>query len=336
VQNIKNLKSMINRRTFISLTGAAAAFTAMPVYLGFGSESKKSKLKKPDSRFGGVQIGAITYSWRSLPGNAEDTLKYCLQCGISSIELMGNTAELFAGIPQPGIQRPGIDATQEQLEAFKKAMKENTEIQHKWRLTAPISKYEDLRRMYNAAGVNIHIAKFSPENWSDEEIDYTFRAAKAMGARGVSTEIGEVSARKLGPLARKHGMQVVLHQHLQPGQPGWTFEEFLDMSPDNMLNFDAGHYFGATGLHPNGIIEKLHNRIASVHIKDKTGPKGNPPNTNMEWGKGETPLKDILLLIRKNKWPINMDIELEYPVPEGSDAVKEVKKCVDFCRSVLI
>ena len=130
-------------------------------------------------------------------------------------------------------------------------------------------------------------------------------------------------------------MYAIFHQHLQPGEPGWNFDKFLDYSPANMLNFDAGHYFGATGLHPNGIIERLHNRIVSIHLKDKTGPKGNPANTNMPWGKGQTPIADILLLIKKNKWPIYVDIELEYPVPEGSDAVAEVNKCVEFCKAIL-
>ncbi len=53
-------------------------------------------------------------------------------------------------------------------------------------------------------------------------------------------------------------------------------------------------------------------------------------------GKGETPIADILLLLQKNKWPIKVDIELEYPVPDGSDAVAEVKKCVEFCRDILV
>jgi sugar phosphate isomerase/epimerase len=247
---------------------------------------------------------------------------------------MSNTAELYAGLPQ-GPARPPRDATEEQRAAFQNAMKGMAEAQKKWRISASMNKFEELRKMYKKAGVKIHIAKFSPENWSDEEIDYSFRAAKALGAKGVSTEIGDVTAKKLGPFAQKYGMQVILHQHLQPGQAGWTFEKFLEMSPNNMLNFDAGHYFGATGLHPNGIIEKLHDRITSIHIKDKTGPKGNPPNTNMEWGKGETPIADILLLLKKNKWAINVDIELEYNIPEGSDAVAEVKKCVEYCRKIL-
>jgi sugar phosphate isomerase/epimerase len=335
MENKNNSNSQVSRRRFISLTAAAATLAVVPGNFSFGAEPDQVKAKKPNSKFGGVQIGAITYSWRSMPSGAEDVLKYCLEGGISSIELMSNTAEQFAGLPQVAMQRPARDASEEQRAAFQKATKENSEAQRKWRISAPMSKFEELRKMYNKAGVNIHIAKFSPENWSDEEIDYSFRAAKAMGAKGVSTEIGDISAQKLGPFARKYGMKVVLHQHMQPGQAGWTFEKFLEMSPENMLNFDAGHYFGATGLHPNGIIERLHDRIASIHIKDKTGPKGNPPNTNMEFGKGETPVADILNLLKKNKWPINVDIELEYPIPEGSDAVKEVKKCVDYCRKIL-
>jgi sugar phosphate isomerase/epimerase len=330
------MTNQVSRRKFLGLTAAAAAFAVLPFENANGTESEQTKKgKKPNSKFGGVQIGAITYSWRSMPGTAEDTLKYCLACGISSIELMGNVPESYAGLPQSNISRPGRNATEEEKAAYEKAAKQLAEEQKKWRSTVPMTKFEELRKMYNDAGVKIHIVKFSPENWSDEEIDYAFKAAKTMGARGVSTEIGDKSAQKLGPFAAKYGMYNILHQHLQPGEPGWNFDKFLDYHPANMLNFDAGHYFGATGLHPNGLIERLHKRIFSIHMKDKTGKTGNPPNTNMAWGKGETPISDILLLLKKQKWPIFVDIELEYPVPEGSDAVQEVKKCVEFCRNIL-
>jgi sugar phosphate isomerase/epimerase len=331
---MENEKKLVSRREFLGLTAAAAAFAFVPAAPVSASDVLKPRNKKPNSKFGGVQVGAITYSWRSMSPTAEDTLKYCLACGISSIELMSNTAELYAGIPQAPA-RPPRDASEEQKAAFQKAMQEASLAQENWRKTVSMDKFEELRKIYKAAGVKIHIAKFSPENWSDEEIDYAFRAAKALGAKGVSTEIGDLSAQKLGFFAQKYRLKVILHQHLQPGQEGWTFEKFLEMSPANMLNFDAGHYFGATGLHPNGIIEKLHDRIASIHLKDKTGKNGTPSNTNMEWGKGETPIADILLLIQKNKWPINVDIELEYPIPEGSDAVEEVKKCVEYCKGIL-
>ncbi|HOO99792.1 MAG TPA: sugar phosphate isomerase/epimerase [Bacteroidales bacterium] len=329
----EEIKKDLSRRKFITMTAGAASLALIPfdissAYLAGAGQGK------PDSKFGGVQIGAITYSWRSMSPTAEDTLKYCIDCGISSIELMSNTIELYAGIPQAPPRLPR-EAGEEQRAAYQKASAEVREKQRHWRTTVAMTRFEELRKMYKKAGVKIHIAKFSPESWSDEEIEYAFRAAKALGAKGVSTEIGEKACEKLGPVAEKHGMYAIMHQHLQPGQPGWTFEKFLAYSPAIMLNFDAGHYFGATGLHPGELIERLHDRIFTVHMKDKTGPKGNPPNTNMEWGKGETPIKDILLLLQKNRWPIGVDIELEYPVPEGSDAVKEVKKCVEYCRNIL-
>jgi len=336
MENSKKSTNQFSRRKFLGLTAAAAAFSILPGNLNYTGKFKDQKGNKPDSKFGGVQVGAITYSWRSMPGSAEDILQYCLSDGISSIELMGDVAEKYAGLPQ-GPARPaeGVLLSDSEIAAFEKASKEAIEAQRKWRISAPMEKYEALRKMYNDAGVNIHIAKFSPENWSDKEIEYSFKAAKALGAKGVCNEIGDNAAMRMGPIAQKLGMYAILHQHLQPGEPGWTFDKFLDYYPANMLNFDVGHYYGATGLHPNGIIERLHNRIVSIHLKDKTGTKGNPPNTNMPWGKGETPIADILLLIKKNKWPIYVDIELEYPVPEGSDAVAEVRKCVEFCKAIL-
>lgn len=329
-------KNQVSRRKFLGLTATAATLAIIPGNFRFANELQQTKPGKPNSKFGGVQIGAITYSWRSMPGNADEVLQYCLKDGISSIELMGDVAEKYAGLPQ-GPVRParGVVLSDAEKAAFDKASKDALEAQRKWRISLPLKKYEDLRKMYNDAGVKIHIVKFSPENWSDEEIDYSFKSAKALGAKGVCNEIGDNACKRMGPIARKNNMFAIFHQHLQPGEPGWAFDKFLDYSPANMLNFDAGHYFGATGLHPNGIIERLHKRIVSVHLKDKTGPKGNPANTNMAWGKGETPIADILLLLKKEKWPINVDIELEYPVPEGSDAVTEVKKCVEFCRKIL-
>ena len=47
-----------------------------------------------------MQIGTITYSYRSMPDqSAEATLKYIVDSGISGIELMGGPVESFAGAP---------------------------------------------------------------------------------------------------------------------------------------------------------------------------------------------------------------------------------------------
>ena len=66
-----------------------------------------------------------------------------------------------------------------------------------------------------------------------------------------------------------------------------------------------------------------------------------PPTTpehgekNLPWGVGETPINEILQMVKKNKWTMPATIELEYQVPEGSDAVKEVAKCLEYCRAAL-
>src|SRR5580693_9571182 len=61
-------------------------------------------LARPNSNFDGVQIGVITYSYRSMPGanDAEALLKYIVDSGISGIELMGPAAEIYAGSPASG------------------------------------------------------------------------------------------------------------------------------------------------------------------------------------------------------------------------------------------
>jgi sugar phosphate isomerase/epimerase len=328
-------EKVLSRRHFIET--AAVAVSAASLANATPAVKALAAAEKPNSNFGGVQIGAITYSWRSMPQSPEDIIRYCTLAGISSIELMGNVAENYAGLP-PGPQRParGANQTDEERAAFKKAAAEAAEARRKWRASAPMAKFEELRKLFNNAGISIHIAKFSPGAWSDEEIDYSFKAAKALGAKAVCDEIGEEACKRMGPIAEKNKMYAVFHQHRQPAEPGWTFDRFLAYSPAIMLNFDVGHYFGCTGLHPNPVIERLHDRILSLHIKDFTGPKSTPPDTNQVWGKGETPLADVLKLVQKKKWPINCDIELEYDIPADSDAAKEVKKCVDFSRAILL
>lgn len=149
-------------------------------------------------------------------------------------------------------------------------------------------------------------------------------------------EISENAAKRMAPFAEKHNLYVIFHNHGQPGDPDFSFDKILSYGPKLMLNLDVGHYFGATGENPCILITRLHDRIASLHIKDKTGPNTIVPDKNQQFGMGQTPVVEILQLIQKNKWPITCDIKLEYPIPEGSDAVKEVAKCVDYCRSALL
>lgn len=366
----KQCTGSFSRHKFIGTAAIAAiAFTLTTV--GCKNETTgKNEIStdinsKPDSRFGGVQIGVITYSWRDQPGTAEDILKYCKESGVSSVELMGDAVENFAGLPPsptelpdplPAAAQARLDGMLKDykvtLDQFRKMVEPSvwpmvvagivgtTEEQLKWRLSTSMTKFEDLRKMYNDAGVDIHIVKLSPAGWSDAEIDFAFNVAKAMGAKGITDESGIETAKRLCPFAEKHGMFVILHNHFQFADENFNIDEILATSPAIMLNFDCGHYFGSTGLNPVDFIEKYHNRIFSLHLKDKTGPNTTPPNENQVWGQGEVPLADVLLLLKKHAdeegWPKYCDIELEYPVPIWSNSVKEVKTCVAFAKQILL
>ena len=86
----------ISRRRFIGSAALAAAGVAFASKAGFAASLFQSK---PDSKINGVQIGVITYSYRSMPGSAEQLLQYIIQDNINTIELMGDAAEAFAGAP---------------------------------------------------------------------------------------------------------------------------------------------------------------------------------------------------------------------------------------------
>jgi sugar phosphate isomerase/epimerase len=199
-----------------------------------------------------------------------------------------------------------------------------------------MDKFKEMRKLFNKKGVKIDILKLGDKSWSDAEIDYAFNACKALGARGITMEISEEAGKRMAPFAEKHNLYAIFHNHGQPGDPNFSFDKVLAYGPKLMLNLDFGHYFGATGVNPCILIERLHDRIASLHVKDKTGPKASDPNKNQQFGKGDTPVIEILQLVQKNKWPITCDIELEYTLPQGSDALKEVTKCVDYCRAALL
>jgi sugar phosphate isomerase/epimerase len=277
---------------------------------GFGADAK------PNSLFGGVQVGTITYSYRSMPGDAASVLKHVVASGISSIELMGNTAESFAGLPGGNAKDP-----------------EKARAMLAWRLAAPMDAFEALGRLYRDAGVGIHIVKFGDignTGMPDGQIEYYFRVAKALGAACITREISDDAAVRLGPAADAHGIKVAFHNHMQINAA--TYDgPILSHGKNLAINLDIGHYTAANEDPVLAVVEKYRDRIFSLHIKDRKKGKG----PNMPFGQGDTPVAAVLQYLKKNKLPIYGDIELEYPVPKDSDAVREIGGCVQFCRQAL-
>ena len=287
-----------------------------------------------NSNYGGVQIGAITYSFRSIH-EVDAVLQACVDAGLSSVELMGTGVEAYLGAPELTVSQKKIksgDLTDEEkaaMEAYKNDIV-------KWRyLDETMDKYVALKQKFNDAGVNIHIYKWTA-GMSDDDLDYSFKVAKALGAMGITTEIGEENCTKVGAAAERAGMVAIFHNHYQYAEEDFDVDKLLALSPANRLNFDIGHYLGSTGKNPVAFIEKYHDQIASIHIKDKTAKDNEVKgNENKPFGQGDTPVNEVLQLIQKNKWPIYCDIELEYNIPKDSDAVKETTICRKYCKLAL-
>jgi hypothetical protein len=326
------MQNVLSRRAWLRAAGGAAVLGAIPFRIASAAAQSGGK---PNSKVAGVQLGVTTYSYLSMPHKVDDVIQYLLYAGVNSIELRA-VAEEDLGIPQaPRPSRGGGPPTEQQKAEWAKASASIREAQRKWRLSLPMERYAQMRKKFNDAGIDVRIAKFAPSAWSDEEIDYAYTAAKTLGSIGITDEMSEQACQRLGKFAEKHKSLAMFHTHGQVADPGFSFDKYLAYSPANMLNLDAGHYFGATGLHPGDVIAKYHDRMRSIHIKDKTGPKNATPNVNKPFGQGETPIADVLNLLKKEKWPIEVDVELEYPIPEGSDAAKETKKCIDYMRNIL-
>lgn len=290
-------------------------------------------LANPSSKIKGVQIGAITYSFRSMPGSAEQLIQYCKEAGITAVELMGDPAEAYAGSPVGAMPK----MTREE---YMKTMEERNAKARAWRETASMDKFVELRKLFNDAGITIYAYKPDAAlgvKSTDGEIDYAMRAAKALGATSVNVELPTNAdhSKRLGEFGIKHKVYVGYHAHLQATDTAWDLA--LSQSPYNAINLDCGHYIAAGGANTTAsllaFIEKNHDRISSMHIKDRKNKVNG--SKNMPWGEGDTPLKEILTLLKTKKYKIPASIELEYDIPAGSDAVKETKKCFEYAKAIL-
>ena len=374
------------RREFgkLALAGLPAAAVLGHTESIFGAFAQA----KPNSFINGVQVGTITYSYRSMPDQgAEATLKYILDSGISAVELMGDSAESFAGAPTSGrgggagpegggrrgrgpvdpanlpagaklgswngescvIPAPAQEGRAgggggrgrgrgEQTPEQQAAQAEAAAKLKAWRTSVSMDKFKQLRKMYNDAGVSIYAWKQLSPNMSDEEFEYVFNVAEALGCTHTTLELpaganAAAQLKRIGDFAMKKKIYAAYHTHTQGSMT--AFDQAFSLSKGNMANVDFGHWVAAgnVGGTPMQFLQKYHDRISSFHLKDRTTPEHC--SLNLPWGTGETPIKEILQMVSKNKWKIPASIELEYTIPEGSDAVKETKKCVDYCRAAL-
>lgn len=283
-------------------------------------------------RYAGVELGLnVPYSFGNNNMSADEVLKNCLQLGVGALELRSQPVEAFMGAPTPAAAAPrGADSTTRAAAASLARI--SKERLRDWRHATAPEGARALRTKYEGAGVKIGILKFDNiYAMSDGELDFAFGLAKTLGARAISCEIATLDddLRRVGSFAEKHQLMVGYHGHTKVTPAIW--ENAFSLGKYNGANVDIGHFIAGNDYSPVDFIRTYHERITHVHVKDRRRNEG----PNVPFGQGDTPIVDVLRLIRDNGWPMQATIEFEYPVPEGSDRMTEIAKSLKYCRDAL-
>ena len=261
----------------------------------------------------GVHLGVQTYSFRDIarPPGAPDSVDVVIEamheCGLDECELYSNHVE-------PRVSR-------EELRA--------------WRTETSVEHFRSVKRKFDAAGIAIYAYCYNMNpTFTDAEIDRGFEIAKALGARVMDTSTTLEVARRVAPIAVKHRMHVGLHGHSNTSDPNefsspQSFAAAMTISPYFKVNLDIGH-FTAAGFDAVSFIREHHADITNLHVKDM---KRNQPDSYVPWGQGDTPIRNVLQLLKKERWPIPAYIEYEYR-GEGTPA-EEVTKCLAYAKRAL-
>jgi sugar phosphate isomerase/epimerase len=269
---------------------------------------------KPNSRFAGVQIGLnVPYNFGGRDMNPDELLERIVKLNVSAVEMRSQPVETFLGSPAANGQ------------------KADAETMRKWRASVAMDRVAAFRKKYADAGVLIDIVKYDGiYALSDAEVDYCFMLARTLGARAISCEIDASHTARIGGFAEKHMLPVAYHGHAATTPGHW--EAAFKQSRYNWANLDLGHFVAGNNTSPVPFLTQHHARIPHVHVKDRKMKEG--PNT--PFGEGDTPIVEVLRLIRDRKWPIQATIEFEYPVPAGSDRMTELAKTLEYCRRALM
>jgi len=307
------------------------ALASVPLRVALGA-------KWINSVFGGVRIGAITYSFNRIASpDPEAIVRAFVEVGLGEAELMSNHCEALAGAPQMpagGGGGRGAPPTPEQQAERQAAMAKLAQ----WRASTNAQTWKAVTRKFNDAGVRVTLLCYNmQDSMKDADIEYGFRMAKGLGVKGMTTSTTLTMAKRIAPVADRHKLLVGYHGHDATNDPNQTatlesYATLMSYGKYNGINLDIGH-FTAAGYDAVAFIQQHHDKITNLHIKDRK--KDHGPNVAV-WGTGDTPMKEVLQLLKKQKYRFPANLELEYPVPPDSNIVAEAKKCLAYVKSCLV
>ena len=151
------------------------------------------------------------------------------------------------------------------------------------------------------------------DNMKDEDIEYGFSMAEGLGVQAISTSTTLTMAKRIAPIADRHKMLVGYHGHDATNDPNQTatlesYDTLMAYGKYSGVNLDIGH-FTAANYDAVSFIKAHHAKITNLHVKDMKRDHG----AYTPFGQGDTPMKGVLQLLKKEKYGFPANIELEYP-----------------------
>ena len=202
---------------------------------------------------------------------------------------------------------------------------------------ASLDEFRRIRKKFDDAGIELCAYTYSfREDFTDDEIEHGFQMAKALGVKILNSSANVGSSSRIDRFAQKYRIYAGMHNHASMASNEFStpddFKKALEgRSKYLCMNLDIGH-LTAAGFDPVKFLEQHHGRISTIHIKDRKRNRGGKQGENVPLGEGDTPVKEVLLLMKKNRYPITGMIEYEY---NGADTIAEVRRCLDFIKNVL-
>lgn len=295
----------LTRREWNRLALSGLVTSAIPGRMVFGA-------KKINSTVRGVPLGIQSYSFRDR--SLDDAIAAMTAAGIGTCELWQGHVE-----PKNPSSAGGGKSAREAL--------------RQWRLTTPLDEFKKVRAKFDRAGIDLYAYNLSfRDDFTDAEIARGFEMAKALGVKALTASSNVNTAKRIDPFAKKYKMRVGMHNHSnnKPNEfcTPESFAEAMNGTSEYIaINLDIGH-FSAAGYDPVDFLRRQHSRIVTLHVKDRKRNDG----PNVPFGEGDTPIKEVLALLRDNKWSIPANLEYEYG---GKDAIVEVQRCMAYCKQAI-
>jgi len=247
--------------------------------------------KLKPSVFGGIELGVQSYTFRAF--NIDKMIDAMKSVGLSNVEL-------WDGHLDP---------------------KKATE-----------ADFKATRKKFNDAGIRVsaYCVNF-PEDSTDDYLDRGFNGALLLGTNVMTASVQKSITPRIDRWCQKYKIKLGLHNHWFgdawfKGDRTKEFETPEDLmsavksaSSYLNINLDIGH-FSAAGFDPIAFIRQHHDRIVSLHIKDRDRDK---ERTYRRFGHGGTPIVETMKLLKQIKFKYTANIEYEMDESDPTDGVRD-------------